>query len=80
MDFLSELRDINIPESIIEQIANHFGGNPVYVPKRKKDIATRNTQIYSEFNGKNHIYLCRKHNLSYQQVCRIIAKNRIRSI
>lgn len=77
MDFLSELRDINIPESIIQKIARHFGGNPVYIPKPKKvDFNDRNAQIYRDFNGKNTLHLSQKYDLCYQQICKIIRNER----
>lgn len=77
MNFLTELRDINIPESIIQQIANHFGGNPVYVPKPSKvDFGDRNAKIYRDFNGKNTLHLSRKYDLCYQQICKIIRLER----
>lgn len=77
MNFLTELRDLDIPESIIQKISHHFGGNPVYIPKPNKvDFSDRNTQIYRDFNGKNTLHLSQKYDLCYQQILKIIKVER----
>jgi Mor family transcriptional regulator len=77
MDFLTELRDLDIPENIIKKIELHFGGNPVYIPKIKAvDINKRNAEICRRFNGKNHADLVREFSLCYQQICKILAADR----
>lgn len=72
-DFLTELREIQIPEDIIHRIATHFRGSPIYVRKTNDTaIAFRNTNIYREFNGKNMRHICQKYDLSAQHIHRII--------
>lgn len=61
---------------IVRQIAQNWGGIPVYLPQIKSDMKARNAQIKNKFTGRNHTQLCREFDLSYQQICRIVnAKN-----
>ncbi len=76
MNFLTELRAIGIPENIILKIHNHFEGSPCYVPKVTADLPARNAQIYRDFNGKNVFLLVKKYKLCYQQIHKIIARER----
>ena len=77
MSFLTELRDLDIPESVIQKIHRNFGGNSFYVPKpNKPDLSQRNSQIYAKFNGKNFRQLSREFDLSAQHIHKIIKDER----
>jgi Mor family transcriptional regulator len=58
-------------------IADHWGGQLVYVPKDMAGrICSRDTKIYAEFVGDNQAELARKYGMSFQHVCRILKKER----
>jgi Mor family transcriptional regulator len=76
----SELQlDATCSEKIVQTLQRYYGGIPVYLPKIKTDLETRNAKIWQKFTGNNHAQLCREFNLSYQQVCRIIEIQRKRN-
>ena len=71
----------NIDASTADQIANHlrntiassWGGQLIYIPKDfQAKLTDRDTQIYAEFNGKNHSELATKYNLTIARIYEII--------
>jgi Mor family transcriptional regulator len=86
-DFLADLRetmtthavDVLVAENIVEKIRKNWGGLPIYI-KKTTETASRNAEICRQFNGKNHADLCREYDLSYQQICKIIALGRMRKV
>lgn len=82
-DFLTYLRetmtthaiDVLVAENIVEQVRKNWGGLPIYI-KKTTETASRNAEICRRFNGKNHADLCREFGLSYQQICKIVARGR----
>jgi Mor family transcriptional regulator len=80
-NFLTELRNLEIPENIILQLTKHFGGMSVYIPKSDKKTqavqAARNNEIYHRFTGHNAPKLARQYDLTVSTICRIIKKKRL---
>lgn len=83
-DFIArELKARSVESQTAEEISEHltitfrknYGGIPLYLPK-SKELTSRNDEIWSKFNGKNHVELCREYDLSYQQICKIIGIQR----
>ena len=83
-DFLINLRetitthhiDDATAEAIVSTMSKMYGGCPIYIRKNDGQNSERNAEIYRQFNGKNSTDLCRKFGLSYQQIYKIIAKER----
>ncbi len=78
---IDSLLSHNIDPSIADQIANHlrnsianlWGGQIIYIPKDiQAKLSDRDTQIYTEFNGKNHSELASKYNLTIARIYEII--------
>lgn len=82
-DFLADLRetmtthaiDVLVAENIVERVRKNWGGLPIYI-KKTTETSSRNAEICRRFNGKNHADLCREFGLSYQQICKIVARGR----
>lgn len=90
-NFLTEMRDFiarelkarSVESQAADEISEHltitfrknYGGIPLYLPK-SKELNSRNDEIWSKFNGRNHVELCREYDLSYQQICKIIGIQR----
>lgn len=61
----------------VRVLAKHLGGINIYLPTGEAlDLALRDQAIYAEFNGQNHLFLARKHDLTKRQIERIIAEQR----
>ncbi|WP_172449393.1 Mor transcription activator family protein [Bowmanella denitrificans] len=62
----------------VDMVRKNFGGVPLQIPR---DIALdkilRNSRILADFTGNNHEALALKHNLSTQQIYRIIEEARV---
>ena len=57
------------------QIAQHWGGQSVYIIKDDTFLADeRDLKIYNECNGINHSELARKYKISVQYVYRIVKR------
>jgi Mor family transcriptional regulator len=70
----SEVAD-SISTRVTWEFRKNYGGIPLYLPK-SKELTSRNDEIWSKFNGRNHVALCREYDLSYQQICKIIGLQR----
>lgn len=83
-EFLVDLRkiitthqvDVATADAIITTIHKMYVGCPIYIGKDKRGVSERNAEIYRQFNGKNSVALCRQFGLSYQQIYKIVAKER----
>ena len=68
-------------EEAVENIRINFGGEMVYIGKGKAyDINKRDARVWNDFNGKNHKELCRKYDISIQQVYKIIKAKRLLAV
>lgn len=67
-----ELESLVGPETALE-LARHFGGTYQYFPKFDRiEMILRNRQIRAAFNGRNHLELARRYNLTTRQVREIV--------
>ncbi len=86
-DFLTNLRemmtthavDVSVVDKVVKDVRKNWGGIPIYI-KKTTSTDSRNAEICRKFNGKNHADLCREFDLSYQQICKIIALGRMRKV
>jgi Mor family transcriptional regulator len=63
----------DIANSLARHMCQHWGGQLLYFPKGESlHRATRDMQIYREFNGTNQAELAQKYDTSTQHVYRII--------
>lgn len=63
--------------AIANHMADHWGGLLIYFPKDDVfRIASRDIDIYNEFNGTNHAELARKYDICQRTVYKIITKMR----
>jgi Mor family transcriptional regulator len=61
-------------DKVMDRVSHQFGGERLYVSKRKGAYAARNAEIRASFTGGNCKALCRRHRLSRAQVYRIIGE------
>lgn len=70
---ISPDRAVTFGKTAAGWLADHWGGQIVYIPK---DAAGRQRtmylQMYEEFTGDNHAELARKYDISVQHVYRIV--------
>lgn len=75
--------DVQLDEDFANQVANelafqvaqHWGGQSVYIIKDDTFLADeRDIKIYNECNGVNHSELARKYKISLQYVYRIVKR------
>lgn len=60
-----------------EAIRKNWGGTPIYICKGQDyELSKRDQQIWSEFTGRNHHELCRKYDITYQWLCKIVKHQR----
>ena len=74
---LSELliekpRAAEISKKVAKRILDDWGGQQIYIPKNSGQLVARDFKIWEDFNGKNHLELAKKHDLTPQQIYRII--------
>lgn len=81
---LMEERGVEGPEAsefglqVAESIRRQWGGMAIYIPKGVRfETEKRDHEIFSEWNGKNTVELCRKHNITTVRLYKIIHKVRI---
>lgn len=56
-----------------EHIREHWGGQPIYLPKGAQyEFSMRDMQVFEQFNGHNHAALAREYNLSVMRIYQII--------
>lgn len=66
-----------IANEIAYQLSQYWGGSMFYVQKYSPWIAhERDLAIWNAFNGKNHLELCEKFNLSLPYIYEILARMR----
>lgn len=63
-----------ISDEILHCLQQRWGGDRVYIPSR--DRAARDAAIRAEFDGRNHIEICRRHAISRATLYRIIGNVR----
>ena len=58
----------------IEDFLSHYlGCDKVYLPSgRREAIKRRNEAVLREFNGRNHLEVCRRHGISRRTLYRIL--------
>lgn len=76
MNFIEELKQLQIDNEVISVINRHFAGESVYIPKLP--LSTRNAQIWHEFNGRNGTELARKYKLTRRHINLICREVRAR--
>lgn len=56
-----------------ERVRQTWGGIEVYIPKgRSFTLSQRDIEIWNEWNGRNVVELCRKHDLTEQRLYQIL--------
>lgn len=56
-----------------EHIREHWGGQPIYLPKGAQyEFSMRDMQVFERFNGHNHAALAREYNLSVMRIYQIV--------
>lgn len=59
--------------AVAEHIREHWGGQPIYLPKGVQyDFCMRDLQVFERFNGHNHAELAREYNLTVMRIYQII--------
>ncbi len=56
-------------------VNTELAGQQAYFPRRHL-VSQRDRQIYREFNGTNHAYLAKKHDMTERQIYNIVARIR----
>ena len=55
-----------------EHIREHWGGQPIYLPKGVQyDFSRRDLEIFDRFNGHNHAELAKEYNLTVMRIYQI---------
>ncbi|MCO1335328.1 hypothetical protein MO867_13400 [Microbulbifer sp. OS29] len=63
--------------AIADHLATTWGGQIVTVPKDYHyRVASRDAQIYEEFNGRNHSQLARKYGMTVRGIYKVISRVR----
>lgn len=58
---------------LAEFLREHWGGQRIYIPMGVEwELSERDRKIFSEFNGRNQLELCRKYGLSEERLRQII--------
>lgn len=56
-----------------EHIREHWGGQPLYLPKGVQyEFSRRDLEVFEKFNGHNHAALAREYNLTVMRIYQII--------
>jgi Mor family transcriptional regulator len=62
-----------VASELCAQVRADWGGQQLYIRKASPEEMTQRDQlIYNEFNGRNHLQLARKHNLSTAHIYHIV--------
>lgn len=67
--FNDDLAEI-IAEKLLVRLQRNWGGRDVYIPAQ--DSKERNQAIKNEFNGVNHVEVCKKYDISLSTLYRIV--------
>lgn len=62
-----------IAEALMRGLRKKFGGGQVYIPVQ--DRPARDAAIRSEFNGRNHAEVCRRHRISRTRLYEIVSRS-----
>lgn len=66
-------RAVMIAKKAARRVTDNWGGQLIYIPKNHSgQLSERDIKIWKEFNGKNHVALSRKYNLTVQQIYSIL--------
>ena len=64
---------VEVSKKLSHHLTSNWGGQLIYVPKNLLGrVSERDLKIYKEFNGKNHVELARKYDLTVQHIYRIV--------
>ena len=64
---------VEVSKKLTHHLASNWGGQLIYFPKNLLGrVSERDLKIYKEFNGKNHVELARKYDLTVQHIYRIV--------
>ena len=56
-----------------EHMREHWGGQPIYLPKGVQyEFSRRDIEVFEKFNGHNHAALAREYNLTVMRIYQII--------
>lgn len=56
-----------------EHIRDHWGGQPIYLPKGAQyDFSKRDLEIFERFNGHNHAELAKEYDRSVMRIYQIV--------
>lgn len=56
-----------------EHIREHWGGQPIYLPKGVQyNFSVRDMQLFERFDGNNHLALAREYNLTVMRIYQIV--------
>lgn len=59
--------------AVAEHIREHWGGQPIYLPKGVfYDFSRRHLEIFEKFNGHNHAELAREYNLTVMRIYQVV--------
>ena len=67
--FNDELAE-NVAEKLLGRLQLKWGGRDVYIPAQ--DSKERNQAIKNEFNGENHVEVCKKYDISLSTLYRTV--------
>jgi Mor family transcriptional regulator len=56
--------------NVVKRLQAAWGGKEIYIPA--PDSKERNALIKADFNGKNHVEVCKKHGISLRTLYRVI--------
>lgn len=64
---------VEVSKKLSHYLTSNWGGQLIYFPKNLLGrVSERDLKIYKEFNGKNHVELARKYDLTVQHIYRIV--------
>ena len=64
---------VEVSKKLSHHRTSNWGGQLIYFPKNLLGrVSERDLKIYKEFNGKNHVELARKYDLTVQHIYRIV--------
>ena len=77
VEFLDSCQARTLAENVVIVIAHHLGSRSIYLPGDDRlRRAVRDTMIFREFNGSNHLDLAKKTGLTTTQIYNIIKRQR----
>ena len=68
---------VDIGFAVAERIREHWGGQPIYLPKGVQyEFDKRDIEVFERFNGRNHSALAREYNLTVMRIYQIVKRVR----